>query len=79
MQSDLPLIERENKSYDSTMNRIGWNIANLIDDGSTVVLHVGKMFSAVADHLKDKKDLGILTHVISDWAIGPDQLRGYFV
>ena len=69
VQSDLPLIERENKAYDSTLDRIGWNIANLIDDGSTVVLHVGKIFSAIADHLKDKENLGILTHVISDWAI----------
>ena len=69
VESDLPLIERENKPYDKTVDRIGWNIANLIEDGATVVLHVGKIFNAVADHLKNKKHLGILTHVISDWAI----------
>ena len=69
VESDLPLIERENKPYDEIVGRIGWNIANLIEDGATVVLHVGKIFSAVADHLKNKKNLGILTHVVSDWAI----------
>jgi acyl-CoA hydrolase/RimJ/RimL family protein N-acetyltransferase len=69
IESDLPLIERANKPYDGIMERIGWNIANLIEDGSTVALHVGKVFSAVADQLKHKKNLGILTHVISDWAI----------
>ncbi len=69
VESDLPLIERENKPYNEVTDRIGWNIANLIEDGSTVALHVGKIFNAVAAHLKDKKNLGILTHVISDWAI----------
>ena len=69
VESDLPLIERETKPYDATVDRIGWNISNLIEDGSTVVLHVGRIFSALADHLKSKKNLGILTHVISDWAI----------
>ena len=69
IESDLPLIERENKPYDEIFDRIGWNIANLIEDGATVVLHVGRIFSAVAAHLKNKKNLGILTHVLSDWII----------
>jgi len=69
IESDLPLIERADKSYNAATDRIGWNIANLIEDGSTVALHVGRIFSAVADHLKHKRNLGILTHVISDWAI----------
>ena len=69
VKSDLPLIERENKPYDEIMDRIGWNISNLIEDGATVALHVGRIFNAVADHLKQKKNLGILTHVVSDWAI----------
>ena len=69
IESDLPLIERENKPYDEIVDRIGWNISNLIEDGATVVLHVGRIFNAIADHLKNKKNLGILTHVVSDWAI----------
>ena len=69
VKSDLPLIERENKPYDEIIDRIGWNISNLIEDGATVALHVGRIFNAVADHLKQKKNLGILTHVVSDWAI----------
>ncbi len=69
VESDLPLIERENKPYDEIVDRIGWNISNLIEDGATVGLHVGRIFNAVADHLKNKKNLGIVTHVVSDWAI----------
>lgn len=69
VESDLPLIERQNKPYDAIVDRIGWNISNLIEDGATVALHVGRVFNAVADHLKNKKNLGIVTHVVSDWAI----------
>lgn len=69
VESELPLFERENKPYDEIADRIGWNISNLIDDGATVVLHLGRIFNAVAGHLKQKKNLGILTPVISDWAI----------
>jgi acyl-CoA hydrolase/GNAT superfamily N-acetyltransferase len=70
VESDLPLIERENKHYDTILDRIGWNISNLIEDGSTVVLHVGRIFNAIAENLHNKKNLGILTHVVSDWAMG---------
>ncbi len=69
IESDLPLIERENKPYDAITDRIGWNISNMIEDGATVGLHVGRIFNAVAAHLKNKKNLGIVTHVVSDWAI----------
>lgn len=67
--SDLPLPERERKPYDDAMNRIGFHISNLVDDGSTVVLNVGRVFDAIADNLKKKKDLGVFTNVISDWVI----------
>lgn len=67
--SDEPLVERERKPFDSLQDRIGWNISNLIQDGSTIVMHVGRMFDAIAKHLQSKKGLGILTNVVSDWAI----------
>lgn len=67
--SDEPLIERERTSYDSLQDRIGWHVSNLIPDGSTVVMHVGRIFDAIASHLKTKRNLGILTNVVSDWII----------
>lgn len=67
--SDLPLIERERKPCDAAMDRIGWHISNLIEDDTTVVLHAGRVFDAIAQHLKTKRGLGVFTHVISDWAI----------
>ena len=69
IQSDTPLLERERKSFDKIHERIGWHISNLIQDGSTVVMHVGRIFDAIALNLMSKRNLGILTNVISDWAM----------
>lgn len=69
IESDAPLLEREIRDYGHEIDRIGWHIANLIHDGSTVVLHVGRVFDAVASHLRTKRNLGIYTNVISDWVI----------
>jgi acyl-CoA hydrolase/GNAT superfamily N-acetyltransferase len=69
VESDLTLIEQESKPFNAITDLIGWHISNLIEDGSTVALHVGRVFNAVAAHLKNKKNLGIVTHVVSDWAI----------
>lgn len=67
--SNEPLLERERRDYDSIQDMIGWHLGNLIQDGSTVVLHVGRLFDAIAVHLMSKRNLGILTNVVSDWII----------
>lgn len=69
VESDLPLPERERKPFNNTMERIGWHVANLIEDGSTVMLSAGRIFDAIAKNLLHRKNLGIYTHVISDWAM----------
>ncbi len=69
VESSLPLLERERTACDAVMERIGWHVSNLIEDESTVVLHAGRMFDAIAKNLHSKKRLGVYTHVISDWVI----------
>ncbi|MCP4131723.1 MAG: GNAT family N-acetyltransferase [bacterium] len=69
VKSKTALPVRKIKKIDAVLDRIGWHVSNLIRDGSTVVLHVGSIFDAIAHHLKNKKNLGIITNVISDWAI----------
>ncbi len=69
IKSNEELLFLERKDYDSTLERIGWHVGNLIQDGSTVVMHAGRTFNAIAFHLMKKKNLGILTNVISDWAM----------
>ncbi|HPS85132.1 MAG TPA: GNAT family N-acetyltransferase [Spirochaetota bacterium] len=67
--SNEPLQEREHKQYDSIQDVIGWHVSNIIQDGSTVVLHVGRLFDAIAVHLMSKRNLGVVTNVVSDWVI----------
>ena len=48
---------------------IGRNCAELIDDGSTLQLGIGAIPDAVLQSLKDKKDLGIHSEMISDGVV----------
>ncbi len=45
---------------------IGKNIANLVEDGSTIQLGIGEIPNAAALMLKDKKDLGVHTEMMVD-------------
>ncbi len=69
IKSTKPLPERERKPFDDVLDRIGFHVSNLVDDGSTVVMHVGRIFDAIGANLKNKKGLGVFTNVISDWVI----------
>ncbi|MBP7734508.1 MAG: GNAT family N-acetyltransferase [Spirochaetes bacterium] len=69
VESDRPILERPWKKWDDQLDRIGWHIANLIEDGSTVSLHAGRTYDAIASHLTRKRNLGIYTNVISDWVM----------
>ncbi|WP_027398164.1 acetyl-CoA hydrolase/transferase family protein [Anaerovorax odorimutans] len=48
---------------------IGKNCASLIEDGSTLQLGIGAIPDAVLQSLKDKKDLGIHSEMISDGVV----------
>ena len=69
IESNEKLIEFRRQAYDETIDKIGWNIANLIEDGSTISFHMGRAFDAAVKHLRNKKGLRVLSHVISDWVI----------
>lgn len=47
-------------------DKIGQNIADLIEDGSTLQMGIGAIPDAVMKHLNNKKDLGIHTEMFSD-------------
>ena len=48
---------------------IGQNCAELVEDGSTLQLGIGAIPDAVLQSLKDKKDLGIHSEMISDGVV----------
>ena len=63
---DRPLIERESSTLSEDTRRIGEHIAALIEDGATVEFGIGRIPHSLVDFLKDKKDLGIHTEMLTD-------------
>ena len=49
--------------------KIGRNIADLIEDGSTLQLGIGEIPDAVLSYLGNKKDLGIHSELVSDGTV----------
>ncbi|HIJ70117.1 MAG TPA: GNAT family N-acetyltransferase [Planctomycetes bacterium] len=66
---DEPLLAAEPAEPDDTLRKIGQNISKLIEDGSTIECGIGRIPQALAEFLRDKKDLGIHTEMFGDWII----------
>ncbi len=61
-----PLLYAKRDRADDVARRIGKNIAELIEDGSTMQMGIGTIPDSVLYYLTDKKDLGIHTEMFSD-------------
>ena len=74
--SDTPLIEKEDEPLNEISRAIGRNVASLIPDGATIQFGMGRMPGfgripqAAIEFLKEKKDLGIHSEIITDSIIG---------
>jgi len=66
---DEPILTVPIHEPDETLRRIGQNIARLVDDGSTIECGIGRIPQALAEFLRDKKELGVHTEMFSDWII----------
>ena len=66
---DEPLMEYPTEEVTDDIKEIGRYVAQLVNDGSTVQLGIGRIPHAVAEFLKDKKDLGIHTEMFTDGII----------
>jgi acyl CoA:acetate/3-ketoacid CoA transferase beta subunit/RimJ/RimL family protein N-acetyltransferase len=66
---DEEVLEIPVPELDEVLRSIGENIARLIDDGSTIECGIGQVPQALAETLRDKKDLGVHTEMFSDWII----------
>jgi len=77
--ADEPLIETDEFDFTDNVHSgevaaearartqaIGENIASLIEDGSTIEVGIGRIPHGVVEFLKDKKDLGVHTEVVTD-------------
>ncbi|MCX5800813.1 MAG: 4-hydroxybutyrate CoA-transferase [Candidatus Eisenbacteria bacterium] len=54
------------KDLTEVEEKIGGNIANLVEDGSTIQLGIGGIPNAALKAMYDRKDLGIHTEMVSD-------------
>jgi len=66
---DEEIVEIAPQATDEVLRRIGRNIARLVEDGSTIECGIGRIPQALAEFLRDKKDLGIHTEMFEDWII----------
>ena len=66
---DEPIIAVPVPEPDETLRRIGRNISRLVEDNSTIECGIGRIPQALAEFLRDKKDLGVHTEMFSDWII----------
>ena len=67
---ELPQSEDLSPEMFNIYSRIGENIADLIEDGSTLQIGIGAIPNAVLNFLYNKKALGIHTEMFSDAVIG---------
>ncbi len=66
VEISAPIIELQPPRITEIEREIGKHCAELVEDGSTLQLGIGSLPDAVLLFLKDKKDLGIHSEMISD-------------
>ena len=66
IEHEEPLLEVARPHFSETDLTVGRNIARLIEDGSTIHTGLGHLPAAALQSLKDKKDLGIHTDMLTD-------------
>jgi len=69
VEEDEPIEELNIPNPTEIEKKIGNNITNLIEDRSTLQMGIGVIPNAVLDNLKNHKDLGIHTEMLSDGVI----------
>jgi len=69
VEHDSPIIELSPPPIGQVERSIGENCARLVRDGDTLQLGIGAIPDAVLMFLKDKKDLGIHSEMISDGVV----------
>ena len=69
VETSFPLPELGLPTIGDVEKAIGQNCAELVEDGSTLQLGIGAIPDAVLQFLKDKKELGVHSEMISDGVV----------
>ncbi len=67
---DRPVTEYRHPPAGATAERVARYIAAIIDDGSTLQIGLGRVPNDALQYLKDRRDLGIHSDVITDGIVG---------
>jgi 4-hydroxybutyrate CoA-transferase len=66
VESERPLVGLATGAPAPEIDRIGRNVASLIEDGDTIQIGIGKVPAAVLGSLRDRRDLGLHGGLVSD-------------
>ena len=69
VECDSPIVELVSPKLGEAERQIGENVASLVPDGATLQLGIGAIPDAALLSLKNKKDLGIHSEMISDGVV----------
>ncbi|MBI1791130.1 MAG: acetyl-CoA hydrolase/transferase family protein [Acidobacteria bacterium] len=69
VETSRPLLELKPEPFTDLHRRIAGNVASLIPDGATLQMGIGGIPDAVLACLREKRDLGVHSEMLSDGAI----------
>jgi acyl-CoA hydrolase len=69
VEAEDDILEHQQGQVSEIAKTIGANIADLIEDGSTLQLGIGEIPDAVLYYMHSKKDLGIHSEMVSDGVV----------
>ncbi|MEM2961405.1 MAG: GNAT family N-acetyltransferase [Candidatus Bathyarchaeia archaeon] len=69
VEHEEPILEAPRPPQDEVSRRIGEYVSRLVEDGSTLQVGIGSIPDAVLDFLKDKRDLGIHTELLTEGVV----------
>ncbi|HDQ99778.1 MAG TPA: GNAT family N-acetyltransferase [candidate division WOR-3 bacterium] len=69
VENDAPVVEFKTPGESEIARRIARNVADMVEDGSTIQVGYGGIPNAILKYLNEKRDLGVHTEVFSDGII----------
>jgi len=66
VESDHPLIYFDRWQPDDVFDRVGENVASVIEDGSCIGFSIGPLFESLSRHLMHRRNLGIHSPFFTD-------------
>lgn len=66
VHSDTPLVEVDRRTPSAEEDMIGRRVAEIVPDGATIQFGIGTLPDAILSHLRNKRDLGVHSGLISD-------------